>query len=787
MRPIRLLYAPGLAGPRALRRPVAALTLLALLMWPAAAMAHLDPPGPPAIDVQVDTNSLTLTSDQDDYGNAELLLAVNATHQTHGQATVEFENSDYDWDAGVPWLLSPTLVYLHTECQPRAAVSVGTALIELDTSKTSQVLGALGSAAAGAAAGSLVAGPPGIVAGAIAGLVVSLATSLNGNDNLGVASGIVPANGTVTLTSVGPDGGATIQISGTTTNTSKPGCAAAATPATPALPGTRTSQIYPPLKEAFALAAQVDYEQGNPAGLSAQQLGEIKQSLARTAVGMGEVIAAAEVESARNYEGYATAAEIFFAGRELAAQQPEAALDLFAQAFLEAAIAREEAVQAERLKLPLEIALSSDFISTRAGRRLTFLAVLVGAGEQSNLTLAGQPGGMFAAIERIAPESPVYRITMDVGSMEPGAYQMMLRSTDSGVTAERTLTVAVNPAPPAFQNGVEVKGETTGSTTAAYIDPSRDQALTGMDGAFRIKLPAGAVLTETAKLSGQVLMGADVAEVLGAARLPAGVRSLGWALRLAVTAPTSPVKRFMRQAHLSVRDGLEGAENPAHAALYRLMEDGTLAFVGGRLMGDSLAVRLDQPGTYLLAEVMPDFADLAGHWAAPEVALMAAKQIVRGTAPGRFEPAGTVTRAQFAALLVRAMGLQEITAMVEFADVYPTDWFYNEVRTAASAGLVNGMGDGSFAPNAPVTREQVAVMLARALLRSGRAQALTSEQVAQVLAPYADQQSISGWARADLALAIRYGLVRGLADGRLGPRAQASRAEAAVMMARFWR
>ena len=173
-------------------------------------------------------------------------------------------------------------------------------------------------------------------------------------------------------------------------------------------------------------------------------------------------------------------------------------------------------------------------------------------------------------------------------------------------------------------------------------------------------------------------------------------------------------------------------------------------------------------------------------WAQRDVELMAAKYVVKGLPDGRFDPGGRVTRAQFAAMLVRAMGLQPARAPMSFRDVKATDWYFGELMTAVSAGIVHGYDDGTFRPDDPVTREQVAAMLARALRAAGKA-APAGGQAEAALAGFADAGQVSGWARADLALAVQEGIVKGQTATTLAPRAGATRAEAAVMVARFWR
>lgn len=194
---------------------------------------------------------------------------------------------------------------------------------------------------------------------------------------------------------------------------------------------------------------------------------------------------------------------------------------------------------------------------------------------------------------------------------------------------------------------------------------------------------------------------------------------------------------------------------------------------------------------YALMEYRKTFADVQDHWARPDIELMAGKYVVKGVAADRFAPAKSLTRAEFATMLVRAMGLAEDPAsQARFSDIATGTWYYGYVQTAARAGLVNGRGDGTFGPNDLVTREQAAAMLMRALRASDKGGSLAADQARALLSAYDDRDTVSVWAEGDLAGSIEQGILcgqTGQVPTALAAQAVATRAEAAVMMARFWR
>ena len=207
---------------------------------------------------------------------------------------------------------------------------------------------------------------------------------------------------------------------------------------------------------------------------------------------------------------------------------------------------------------------------------------------------------------------------------------------------------------------------------------------------------------------------------------------------------------------------------------------GKLSPVPTRFNGTEAVMLRPGNGLYGVVEHRKDFTDLAGHWAARDVELMANKLLVRGITHDRFAPDRKMTRAEFAALLVRALGLDE-RASAAFRDVAAEDWFSGAAGAAFEAGLVLGFADGSFRPSEWITREQMAAMITRALALAGYDKAAD----VSVLARYADHRAVSPWASAAMAQAVDAGIVTGTPATALSPRTFATRAEAAVMIKRM--
>ena len=184
----------------------------------------------------------------------------------------------------------------------------------------------------------------------------------------------------------------------------------------------------------------------------------------------------------------------------------------------------------------------------------------------------------------------------------------------------------------------------------------------------------------------------------------------------------------------------------------------------------------DRTGLYSVLVFNRSFSDLAdGHWALHAIQALSVRQIVEGTSATSFTPEGQTTRAEFAALLVRALGLTA-SASSPFDDVAAGAWYASDVAAAHKAGLIQGVSNDRFAPNERITREQMAVMIVRAFeyATGGGIEASGTE-----LSGYADGVKLSPWAQESAAKAIASGLMRGKSAESFSPRTNASRAETA--------
>ncbi|WP_171644190.1 S-layer homology domain-containing protein [Paenibacillus phytorum] len=184
---------------------------------------------------------------------------------------------------------------------------------------------------------------------------------------------------------------------------------------------------------------------------------------------------------------------------------------------------------------------------------------------------------------------------------------------------------------------------------------------------------------------------------------------------------------------------------------------------------------------YSVVTSSKSFDDIKGHWAKSDIELLASKMVVSGTTDTIFAPDHNITRAEFAALLVRSLALTSNAEAASFNDVHATDWFAGSIGAAVKAKLISGYEDGSFKPNAPITREQMAVMVAKALSAAGK----TIESQVELLNKFNDNFKISDWAISSVSQSVKAGIISGMTDTTFVPSANASRAQAVVMLKRL--
>ena len=171
------------------------------------------------------------------------------------------------------------------------------------------------------------------------------------------------------------------------------------------------------------------------------------------------------------------------------------------------------------------------------------------------------------------------------------------------------------------------------------------------------------------------------------------------------------------------------------------------------------------------------FTDLGSHaWAVDAINELAEKGIIKGTSDTTFSPSANITRADFALLLVRAFDLKSDNNE-NFADVSASDYFAAELAIARNTGIVGGIGDNKYAPRNTITRQDMMVIVYRALQKLG-----VELEIADV--DYEDFADVADYAQDAVKALITSGLVNGK-NGKIAPADYTTRAEVAVLLKRI--
>ncbi|WP_281889667.1 S-layer homology domain-containing protein [Paenibacillus sp. YYML68] len=217
------------------------------------------------------------------------------------------------------------------------------------------------------------------------------------------------------------------------------------------------------------------------------------------------------------------------------------------------------------------------------------------------------------------------------------------------------------------------------------------------------------------------------------------------------------------------------------AGVYYIDETGSLEFVQGRWIDGQLHADVYHFSKYAVLEYTKSFTDVkAAHWAAQSIKELAAKHVINGVTSTTFAPEQSVTRAQFAAMLVRALGEDAASAHAQasFADVDSSAWYARAVAKASELGLVSGRDARTFAPNATITREELAAMIVRAYeVKTGK-QAVTNGLESK----FTDAARISSWAAGYVHAGVQLSLLQGKSEGAFDPQGLATRAESAQVL-----
>lgn len=172
----------------------------------------------------------------------------------------------------------------------------------------------------------------------------------------------------------------------------------------------------------------------------------------------------------------------------------------------------------------------------------------------------------------------------------------------------------------------------------------------------------------------------------------------------------------------------------------------------------------------------PAPSDISGTWAEASIKQGLEKGLIKGYEDGTFRPDAPITRAELAALFNRAFGFAAEVDTSMYSDVPASKWYAKDVALAKAAGYMQGDKAGTFRPESPISRQEAAAVIAR-LLALG-------EDGAAAAVKFADADAIAAWARGEVGAVVASGVMEGYAGNRFGPLRTLTRAESVVILER---
>lgn len=204
-------------------------------------------------------------------------------------------------------------------------------------------------------------------------------------------------------------------------------------------------------------------------------------------------------------------------------------------------------------------------------------------------------------------------------------------------------------------------------------------------------------------------------------------------------------------------------------------------YIGGTRVDSAITAQVSRFSKFAVfaSNPLPVMNDIAQHWARAPITTLAGMNVLGGYPDGTFRPNANVTRAEFASMLTRALHLKARPQSAErFTDTAKVEWAVSAIGAAVHAGLIGGYPDDSFGAQRGITRDEIAVILDRVIQRN-----LVRVNMTNTIIRFSDE--IPAWAKSGVLSASRAGLIGGFQDNTFRPTQTATRAEVAAMLFRL--
>ena len=336
-------------------------------------------------------------------------------------------------------------------------------------------------------------------------------------------------------------------------------------------------------------------------------------------------------------------------------------------------------------------------------------------------------------------------------------------------------------------------GASSGTSTTTNPDGSKTTTTTNADGSKTAVTTAQDGSTGTVKTDAQ---GNTVsAEVVPSSKAIEDAAKSGEAVTLPVEIKAATNAESAAEVRVTLPASVS-AETPAKVEIpVENLTPGTVAVIvhadgteeivkTSTTSEDGVVLTLEESATVKIVDNTKYFSDVhTGDWFAPYIAWAASRGIMNGMGDGTFAPDATASRAQIAQMLFNLDGAKANGGLAAFADVHAGDWFADAVTWLVENGIAQGTGE-SFGADSPISREQLAVMLYNYVQFKGYDVSAHGD-----VSGFPDADKVDGYAQAALAWAVGAGLISGTTDENgnivLNPQGSATRGQIAAIIERF--
>lgn len=278
-------------------------------------------------------------------------------------------------------------------------------------------------------------------------------------------------------------------------------------------------------------------------------------------------------------------------------------------------------------------------------------------------------------------------------------------------------------------------------------------------------------------------------EVVDAKELPAVVRERagkGSVYEFTLSVDHGRVEQTLSPVKVSLPYELGEGENTNQVIVYKA--DNGLEIIKNSMYdpeSGKVVFESNQLGQVMAAYSNVNFKDIEALPSVESDAIRAAaaRGVIVGKEPGGFDPRGKLTRAEFVQMLVNFFEVADPAAESKFTDVKEGAWYYNAVASAEKLGIVQGRTDGTFGKNEVLSRQEMAVLLHRALLASGH----SIQPSGQPVSAFMDESEISAYALQPVEALKQANVLAANANGSYAPKASVNRSEAAVLIYNYLR